>query len=410
MNIIISKTLNDNFSKFVLVDSFRKAKEIAGITGVIIHSFEENDFDAGVFISQLKAMGVKLFVYITSEPSTTIKMVLRGVNGYYFEDEFYFEDEEELEVLINELSSANTEDEFTSVAAPAISVIADFMKGYVAGDKFVQTPLYLEQVNSAINELQEVTHRQELQISAMGNSALEVFEKASAIIKNMDTQRKLIEKQLSDLEHSQANAIPSKASFGNNVMFFSPYKYIGNAKVLLFREYAPTRYLTSFILGYANYLHYVKNRRIKVIFIHQKGQGVAYKYDAFTSITEENKNMRSLYDSEIIATNNPKKEVLKDLLSLPNEIILVVDRLYGSQDILSGRITKVNVASSFSDIARYDLKVNNTIFSVTNPSPQCLFTISTIKQFPRETDARYATYQQVMESYYQLLDDKIGVK
>jgi hypothetical protein len=117
----------------------------------------------------------------------------------------------------------------------------------------------------------------------------------------------------------------------------------------------------------------------------------------------------SLYDGEIVATNNPKKEVLKDLLTKPNDVIVVVDRLYGSQDIVTGRITKVNAVSSRSDIARYKLKPEQTIFPVTR-QPKELFTIPNIKQFPIEVDARYAIYSQVMANAYKILDEKIGLR
>lgn len=408
MNVIISKSLQDNFTQFVLVDSFKKACTLNGITTIVIHSYTDSEFDAGVFISQLRELGVKQFFYINSEPSTTIKMVLKGVQGYFFEDEFYFEDEEELISLIEDVTvSEEEEDEFTSIAAPALNTIATFMKSFVAGDKLVQTPLYLEQVEGAISELQEVTHKQELQISAMGSSALAVFEKASQIIKNMDNQRKLIEKQLEELEQNQGGS-SSKPAFGNNIMFFSPYKYIGNTKVLQFREYAPCRYLTSFVLGYTQYLHYVRNKRVKVIFVVQKGQGVSAKYKDFTFISEETKNMMSLYDAEIVATNSPKKEVLKDLLSIPVEICIVVDRLYGMQDIISGRVTTIPVVSSASDVRRYGVKAKDCIFSVTR-QPEELFTIPTIKNFPREQDARLAVYNQIMESAYKKIDAKLGI-
>lgn len=408
MKVIISTEIEDIFNHFVVVDSFRKARDLNGVTTLIVHKYKETDFDAGVFISAFHNSGIDQFIYINDNPSPTFMMVLKGVNGHYFEDEFYLDDEEELLSLLEDIGMVDTEDETTELAAPALAVVNDFVQSFVRGEERIKAPLYLEQVKSALNELSEITHQQELQLSTMGSSALEVFEKASAIIKNMDAQRKNIEKQLEELEISQANAVSSKPSFGNNVMFFSPYKYLGNAKILLIREYAPCRYLTSFALGYLNHLHYELNRRPKLIFVHQKGLGVSLKYSDFSSITQESMNMASLYDGEIIATNNPKKEVLKELLTKPNDIIIVVDRLYGSQDIVTGRITRVNAVGSRSDIARYKLKPEETIFSITS-QPKQLFTIPTIKSFPIEVDARYATYTQVMDDKYKMLDNKIGL-
>lgn len=407
MKVIVSTELDDNFTKFVVVDSFKKVKELQGVTTLIIHKYKESDFDAGVFVSQFHNNGIDQFIYISSSPSSTLQMVLKGVNGYYYEDEFYFEDEEELSTLLEDLGMED-EDENTSLATSALNVVNDFVSSFAKGDERIKAPLYLENVTSAVNELSLLTHQQELQLNTMGASALEVFEKASAIIRNMDAQNKNIEKKLEELENQQNNSFTSKPAFGNSIMFFSPYKYIGNSKILLIREYAPCRYLTSFVMGYLHHLHYVLNRRPKLIFVHQKGAGVSAKYADFTSITQESMGMSSLYDNEIIATNNPKKEVMKDLLTKQNDVIIVVDRLYGNQDIVSGRVTKINAVGSRSDIARYKVRPEDTIFSITR-QPKELFTLPTIKNFPTEIDARYAAYTQVLGSKYEILDNKLGL-
>lgn len=412
MKVIISTEIEDIFTQFVVVDSFKKVMELQGVTTLIIHKYKESDFDAGVFVSTLHNNGINQFIYISESQSSTLRMVLKGVNGYFYEDEFYLEDEEELISLLEDIGITSESSESTALASPALSVVRDFVQSFAKGDERIKAPLYLEQVNSAVNELTELTHQQEIQLSTMGSSALEVFERASAIIKNIDAQKKVIEKQLENLEMSQANSVSTKPAFGNSIMFFSPYKYLGNNKVLLIREYAPCRYLSSFVLGYLHHLHYELNRRPKLVFVHQKGAGVAAKYDinGIASISSESMGIASLYDEEIVATNNPKKEVLRDLLSKPiNDIIIVVDRLYGSQDIVTGRVTKVNAVGGRSDIARYGIKPENTIFSVTAQRKQ-LFTLPHIKQFPVEVDARYATYSQVMRQGYEKLDAKLGLK
>jgi len=338
-------------------------------------------------------------------------MVIKGVDGYYYEDEFYFDDEEELQVLISDIEeerqeASNNTSAFEAVATPALNIISTFMKGYVAGDKLVQTPLFLEQTNSAIADLTNVFRQQELELQTMGNSALEVFEKASAIIRNMNEQKKAIEKQLEQLEHVTANSTANRPAFGNSVLFFSPYKYIGNSRVLVLKEYSPTRYLTSFVVGFAHYLHYVLNKRIKVIFCVQKGYCTGKRYEEFTSIDETTKSMMSLYDNEIIVTNSPKKEVMKELLSKPQDVVIVVDRLYGKEAIVTGRCTTLNVVSARSDIQRFGLKVQDTITSVTR-IPDCFACISLIRNYMTEKDARLAAYNQVFEKDFRKICERI---
>ena len=410
MNIIVSSELNgDKFNNYIVVDSFKRASEVKGITTLIIHKFKESDFDAGVFISNLHNSGISNFVYITDSPSSTMLMVIKGVDGNYIEDEFYFDDEEELDALLEDLGMESQNEESTDLAAPALDVLSDFIQSFVRGEERIKAPLYLEQVKDAVTALSTITQQQELQLTTMGNSAIEIFERASTIIKGIDSQRKIIEKKLEEIEFSAANATSSKPSFGNNVMFFTPYKYIGNSKVLVIREYAPCRYLTSFVLGYLNHLHYELNKRPKLIFVHQKGQGVSAKYSDYTAITQDSMNIASLYDAEIVATNNPKKEVLRDLLMKPNDVIIVVDRLYGKDTIVTGRVTTVNAVGSKSDIKRYNIKPEDTIFSITS-QPKQLFCLAMIKSFPPEVDARIAAYTQVMQPKYVQLDTRLGIR
>ena len=411
MKVIVSKVLEDRFNEFVVTDSLKKVIDFTGVTTLIIQSCIESDFDAGVFIGDLKKKGVDLFLYISSNPSAVLQMVIKGVDGYYYEDEFYFDDEEELQVLISDIEeerqeASNNTSAFEAVATPALNIISTFMKGYVAGDKLVQTPMFLEQTNSAIADLTNVFRQQELELQTMGNSALEVFEKASAIIRNMNEQKKAIEKQLEQLEHVTANSTANRPAFGNSVLFFSPYKYIGNSRVLVLKEYSPTRYLTSFVVGFAHYLHYALNKRVKVIFCIQKGYCTGKRYEEFTSIDETTKSMMSLYDNEIIVTNSPKKEVMKELLSKPQGVVIVVDRLYGKEAIVTGRCTTLNVVSARSDIQRFGLKVQDTITSVTR-IPDCFACISLIRNYMTEKDARLAAYNQVFEKDFRKICERI---
>lgn len=408
MRVVVSNALEDKFVNFVVVPNFKKVTELVGVDIVIIHKFDETDFDAGVFISDLNKSGDKKFVYINDSPTSAMKMLMNGVGGFCFEDEFYLEDEDELVALIEDLDS--TAGQQLALAAPALSVLDDFVGGFSRGEDRVKAPIYLAKVKEAVNELSVLTQEQQIQLTTMGESAIEVFQKASQIIRNMNSTNEMIRQKLADLENGMSNA-SEKSMFSNNIMFFAPYTYRSNAKLLLIREYAPCRYLTSFVLGYLHHLHYELNRRPKLVFVIQKGAGVMAKYEGeeWPIITQDNMNLATLYDGEIVVTNNPKKEVMKELTSKPNDVFVIVDRLYGSMDIVSGRVVKVNAIGSRSDVARYKVKPEETIFPVTR-QPKQLFDIPVIKSFPVDIEARYAMYNQVMSDRYSMLDAKIGLK
>lgn len=406
MKVIVSKDLEDIYNNYVVVRNFKKVRELKGVTTLIIHNCEESEFDAGVFITEFHNSGISQFIYISSEPSFTIKMMIQGLNGYYFEDEFYLEDEEELDSLLEECGMANNE-ETTALATVNATVISDFIKAFARGEDRINAPVYLEQVNAALDSLVEQNNQQQVQITTMGQTAIGIFEKASTIMKNLNEQKIKIEKQLQELEDNQ-NSMPSRAPLGGGIQYFSPYRYNGNNKVLLIREYSPCRYLTSFTLGYLHHLHYNLNKRCKLVFVVQKGQNVMQKYNEFTMLSAESSGYGALYDNEILVTNNPVKEVMKNILEKPCDVFVIVDRLYGTQDIVSGRPIRLNAVSGFGDVARFKIKANETIFPVTTV-PDGFVTIPTMKGFPIEQDSRYATYMQVMGEAYRKIDTKIGL-
>lgn len=401
MNLIVSTKLENNYTNYKVIKSFKDVLETDEIDTLIINSFDESNFDAGVFIAKIHKQGVNKFVYISQEPDMTVKMVIQGLKGYIFEDEFYLEDEEELDCLLADIGMSN--EESTSLASASVGVIKDFVHAFARGEERIKVPAYLEQVSQAVNELSVLTQKQELQIRVMGTSAIEIFEKASLIIKTMVEQHKDMEQKLVELEESQNIAASSRATFSSNITFFTPFKYMGNAKILVIREVSPCRYLTSFVLGYLHHLHYDMNKRAKLIFAHQKGAGVSAKYNDYTLITQETASMSSLYEAEVIATNNPKREVMKDLLAKKSEVFVVVDRLYQNQSIVQGRISELYAVSGATDLDRFKLQPEDCIFPVSG-TENAFFTIPTIKGYVTEVDARQAAYSQICGDAYNRLD------
>lgn len=141
-----------------------------------------------------------------------------------------------------------------------------------------------------------------------------------------------------------------------------------------------------------------------MVFIYQKSPYVAKKYDNFTTITQESANMSTLYDSEILATNNPKQDVMKKILGKGADIFIVVDRLFGNSDIVQGRVKRLYAVGGLSDITRYKLQKNQCIFPVAKQDG-AFMTIPTIKGYPTEEDVRFAAYGTVCKPMFEKLDE-----
>ena len=179
MNVIVSKSLKDNLTNFKVVNNFKWVEEnMEDVSILIFHSIEESDFNTGVHISRLRNKSNIKFIYINENPQTTIKMVIAGAGGKVITDEFYLEDEEELLELLRTCGLTADETSETSLATVSLQVVKDFMESFIRGEERIKTPAYLDMVNNAITELSVITKKQELQITTMGNSAIDIFEKA----------------------------------------------------------------------------------------------------------------------------------------------------------------------------------------------------------------------------------------
>ena len=408
MRVIVSTEVDDNFSNYKVVRSFSDLNEFNKIDCIIIHKYDESDFDAGLRISELYKKGVSRFIYACSTPSLSTKMAIIGVDGDYVQDEFYFEDEAELDGLLEMLGVSGNEE--LAVSDSSIAVISDFIKAFMRKEERVNTPIYLESVQNALASLQSTNTQLATEKKDMGLTAVGIFEQARGIIDSMDSQHKLLTRQLNELQDTMKEDTSSPRSMfgGGGVNYFPSVSYTGRTKVLLIREYSPCRYLTSFILAYHHHLQYDVRKNAKVIFVHQKGQGVLLRYSDFANITQESLNNTDLFTRDKVSTNTPKKEVIRGLLQQGDDIAIVVDRLYGAQDIVTGRVKKVCAVGGFSDLKRYNLKPENTIFPVST-HPNGLITLPTIKNFPFDVDSRIASYHKSCSQSYKILDKILEV-
>jgi len=409
MRVIISTTLKDNYSNFVVVKDFKSVEGLSNVSLLVLHEFEEEDFNVGIYINKLHKGGIDKFLYICPNPRESVKSALVGVRGKVYTDDFYYTDEEELLALESEFDYEETG---LSTAGDCTKIIKDFLIRFNKGDETINAPAYIDQVNYALADLSSTVNEQHEIIMSMGNTALETYSKANALLSNMAKRRKELEEKLDAIAENQSLVTTAKHEFSSNILFFPTTNYKGSAKVLLIRELSPCRYLTSFILAYEHYLHYEKNKRAKLIFVHQKGKGVGERYDDYCKITQESMHMESLYNTEIVATNNPKTDVMSKLLSGDFEVAIVVDRLYGANDIVAGRVTKLTAVSGVSDVARFKASMDKTIVStVCRPNYEPFCTLRTISKYPESVDMRKVAYIQVhKDSTFKKLDSLLGIQ
>ena len=411
MKIVVTNNEELSFVGYEVVKSLHDlqsfTKDITELDALVLNRFDDTDFNAGIYLTQLwKKTKVKVILYINENPSDTIRLLLKGVNGFYYEDSFYLEDEDELNVLVEECTEIE-EDTGLMVVNSAIEVVETFIEDFAAGDSKVNTPIYLDNVRSAITQLAEITHQDKQDLANMSISLEQTFASAIDTLEKMKLNRKQLQDQLKTLENSQLSG--GGKGLSNSMTFFPQHKYIGVTKLVFIKEYVPCLYLTSFILGFADYLHANFNKRVKTVIITQKGANIQTRYNNYTFITQESMGVSALYDKDVLIVNEPKKEVLKEIFSKQVDVFLVIDRLYNQDDIVCGQISRVCAAVGKRAQETFGFQDNSCIYPIDLYENELLH-IPKFKQYPTELDARKAAYSNNMGDIFKKLMQKTGIK
>lgn len=408
MKVIVSNRLRDSYKGYKVVAKLSDVVKISDVTCLILNTFEEEDFEVGIALSELTKKGVKRFAYISENISLVVKMLISGLDGLIEDADFYFECEDDLDALLDDFFSQR---ESESDLSANTEIITEFLKGFANNDEKIKTPVFLEQVNSAVNALMVTNTENEVAIRDMSRATVDTFRHVSSALNAMEEQRCQLEEKLASFEASLQSQTRSRVPVDSGAAWVFPtYNYMGKSKILYIREYAPCRYLTSFVLAYAHYVNYNLAKKCKVVFIHGRGQGILKKYSSgFTCITQESEGNKSLYTNSVIATNNPRKSVMDDLTHTGEPLIIIVDRLYGSDSIISGqRITKLNAVSGLSDLKRFNLAIEDTIFPIVSIADS-FGKISHLMKYPQDERTRLSKYFETMKDLFKKIDNKLGI-
>ena len=198
MRVIVSKTLPNKYRNYTVVPSIEEAKKFKDIEILIVHTFTDKQLKASLFLSELKKEGVTNYMYVCSEPSTQIKFSITGLNGVYVPDEFYFDDEEDLDVLVEQFFAH----ELSTGLVPSEGgeyILRDFIARVVNDElMMLQTSAYRNQLQQAYNDVdhQLTTYRSTVQ--ELGTTMNDFYTQVSTILQKYDevqkANRELVEK------------------------------------------------------------------------------------------------------------------------------------------------------------------------------------------------------------------------
>ena len=391
MKVIIStEDKGRDFTNFVTFHSLAEVKKLKGVDTIILHSAKESDFNIGVIISDLHTtVGNLRFIYINEHPNAVIRMCVQGVQGYFYQDEFY-------------------DNELALITKSNFDIIFDFMKSFARGEKRVNTPIYQEQVNEAITQLSLITQEQNTQLTSMGATAMDIFARASSMMNKMQEMSSQFDKQLESIHTDKGQQRPMLSA---SISYFPPVKVMSNVKILSIKEYTPCRYLISYLLAYKHWLHIVHGKSVRLIIVTGNLVTPNLKYSDLGSIIDSSNtsaSLKSMLSKDVLILKSPKKEIINSILAIPYDLTIVVDKMYNNGFIVDGKVTKLNAVSGVSDLDTFKLRKEETIFS-TNPVKGGFTTILSINNIPKEVNGKLSAYMQMCkDNSFEELTTKLG--
>lgn len=409
MNVILSSLLDRKYSHFKICASTKEIRElgVSNVDTLILHKVEDiPEFYLCIELVQLHLDGVKKFLYISDTQSSTLQSVITGLHGQLFTDEFYFDSDDDLLELLSFVDEAHED-----IAESSLAVVKDLVDN-LQSKSTALSPIYIEQLNEAVSSLELQVYDTNIKLQNMGESSISLITSAESAIAQIKKTNDNLMNTISEIENRVSSS--PRATMGR-AYIFPDVSYVGNNRILYVREVSPCRYLTSFLMAYIKYLRTRKNVDAKLVILFTKGVDVLKKYENCVTITEETLQSQSalenLYNSEIVATNVPRRDVVQSLITGTKPNIIVLDRLYRGKPLLTSnssgasQVRRLTAVSGKSDVSRFNLNLANTIFPVSGPKG-CFLCIPHFKKIDVSSDdsTKYVCYNDNCKADFEKLD------
>lgn len=408
MDIIVSKNHGLDGDGFLVVETLAEAEAVLGRIECLIYTkSSETSENKIMYLNSMKDR-VGKFVYICNEKDTDmmVKMVITGMNGRYFDDEFFIEGKDELRNLLDSL------DEVTELAEMGgVSVLGDFLNRYLKNGSSNFSVGYLCVVKEAVQSLVSDYNQKKLEMLQMSETATELFSNTAEIIGAMKKEHgemeKAVEKLKSDINRGVLTGsvgVGERSRREPSLVFFPQVSYMKERRIIRIKEIGNFRYLISFVLGMRLYLENVKNVRPKLIIVEPVGELLEKQYEGFDWVTQARVKDKKYFFNSVVFTNCPNKEVMSTLLDDKDyDTFIVVDRINCSRShVLNSRGSLYYAVGGAGCIERFKLPVGSC-FSSVDPIRGSLFTVGSGREYPAERSARERYYMSRFGENFMML-------
>lgn len=390
-----------SYSGFSVVKSVSDIGRLTMKSTLIVESYTDKDFDFAIFLlNAVRDCSLTKIAYIADQPVRILLELMRTIGAFVMSDSSLIESTESFSELLEFLATnkVSTKAEELEVLADSFVIIDQYIQG-----KFEQEPkvekrrlsLAYKEVSDA---LQEVVFSEEL------SKELQSFLlSASSKVKVYEDELSQREKELDNIKSS------SFGSFGS-ISAYTQYTYTGNSRVLVIKEKAPTRYLTSFLISYVDWLSRVPELNAKLLIIENDSDFVDLRYKNLAKADAKTilQNRSSLFLVPAIYTTTPTQTVMQELMYPTMDLYVVLDRTYKRNQAITGRgINTVFATSSRRLMRDFDLTSEECIVNELGEQTQ-LGVLAPIESYAVASGSRIVQQQKAFDSIMRKLTERCG--
>ena len=390
-----------SYSGFSVVTSVSDIGRLTMKSTLIVESYTDKDFDFAIFLlNAVRDCSLTKIAYIADQPVRILLELMRTIGAFVMSDSSLIESTESFSELLEFLATnkVSTKAEELEVLADSFVIIDQYIQ-----EKFEQEPkvekrrlsLAYKEVSDA---LQEVFFSEEL------SKELQSFLlSASSKVKVYEDELSQREKELDNIKSS------SFGSFGS-ISAYTQYTYTGNSRVLVIKEKAPTRYLTSFLISYVDWLSRVPELNAKLIVVENDSDFVDLRYKNLAKADAKTilQNRSSLFLVPAIYTTTPTQTVMQELMYPTMDLYVVLDRTYKRNQAITGRgINTVFATSSRRLMRDFDLTSEECIFNELGEQTQ-LGVLAPIESYAVASGSRILQQQKAFDSIMRKLTERCG--
>lgn len=389
------------YSGYEVVSSISEIGRLTMKSVLIVESYTDRDFDFVVFLlNALRDTSLTKLAYISENPSRILLEIMRTVGAFVAQDSSLIDTTEQFSELLEYLMSntTSTYSEELDELADSFTTLDNYVRGKLESEpKILQRKVLMahEKVSDALQDIvfsEDLT--QELQSFLLT---------ASSKIKIAEDELDKKEKELSLVQSS------GFGGFGS-INAYTQFSYTGNSKVLVIKEESPTRYLTSFLASYIDWLTRVPELNAKLLIIDKDSDFVDTRYKSLKKADSKTivNNSSTLYLVPIIYTTTPTQSVMSNLMSPVVDLYVILDRTYKRTLPVSGRgISTVYSLSSRRLMRDLGLNSEDVIVNDLGEHTQ-LGVLAQIEGYAMDEGSRILQQQSAFEPIMKRLTVKTG--